>query len=188
MTRSQPRSPRLLKPKRTVSIIGTGSYVPEHILTNAELEKLVDTSDEWIVSRTGIKERRIAAADEYTSDLAANAARRAIEQARDLFPASPLIFIKPRQLAQRGDHPLPWTALGANTLHQAPILVLLAILLPPIAPQKHGRSLNPPALAKQGGGLHYNAKRRTPKPSHREQPTLRTSKKLSQTRQLSNLG
>jgi len=81
MTRSQPRSPRLLKPKRTVSIIGTGSYVPERILTNAELEKMVDTSDDWIVSRTGIKERRMAAADEFTSDLAANAARRAIEQA-----------------------------------------------------------------------------------------------------------
>src|SRR5471032_1023937 len=73
MTRSQPRSPRLLKPKRTVSIIGTGSYVPERILTNAELEKMVDTSDEWIVSRTGIRERRIAAKDEFTSDMAANA-------------------------------------------------------------------------------------------------------------------
>jgi 3-oxoacyl-[acyl-carrier-protein] synthase-3 len=81
MTRSQPRSPRLLKPKRTVSIIGTGSYLPERILTNAELERMVETSDEWIVSRTGIKERRIAANDEFTSDLAANAARRAIEQA-----------------------------------------------------------------------------------------------------------
>lgn len=81
MTRSQPRSTRLLKPKRTVSIIGTGSYVPERILTNAELEKMVDTSDDWIVARTGIRERRIAAEDEYTSDLAAKAARRAIEQA-----------------------------------------------------------------------------------------------------------
>src|SRR5580658_7000548 len=81
MTRSQPRSERLLKPKRTVSIIGTGSYVPERVLTNAELEKMVDTSDEWIVSRTGIRERRVAAKDEFTSDLATNAAKRAIEQA-----------------------------------------------------------------------------------------------------------
>ncbi len=81
MTRSQPRSSRLLKPKRTVSIIGTGCYVPERILTNAELEKMVDTSDEWIVTRTGIRERRIAAKGEYTSDMAAHAARRAIEQA-----------------------------------------------------------------------------------------------------------
>ena len=81
MIRSQPRSPLLQKPKRTVSIIGTGSYVPERILTNAELEKLVDTSDEWIVARTGIKERHIAANDEFTSDMASHAARRAIEQA-----------------------------------------------------------------------------------------------------------
>jgi 3-oxoacyl-[acyl-carrier-protein] synthase-3 len=68
-------------PKRTVSIIGTGSYVPERILTNAELEKSVDTSDQWIVTRTGIKERRIAEKDEHTSDLAAKAALAAIENA-----------------------------------------------------------------------------------------------------------
>ena len=55
--------------------------MPERILTNADLEKLVDTSDEWIVSRTGIRERRMAAKDEFTSDLATNAAKRAIEQA-----------------------------------------------------------------------------------------------------------
>lgn len=63
------------------SIIGTGSYMPERILTNSDLEKLVDTSDEWITSRTGIKERRIAAEDETTSDMAAEAARRAMENA-----------------------------------------------------------------------------------------------------------
>ena len=81
MSKSQPRNPRLQKPKRTVSIIGTGSYVPERILANAELEKMVETNDEWIVSRTGIRERRIAADDEFTSDLATKAAQRAIEQA-----------------------------------------------------------------------------------------------------------
>lgn len=64
-----------------VCIAGTGSYVPERILTNAELSILVDTSDEWIVSRTGIKERRIAAKDEFTSHMATQAARRALEQA-----------------------------------------------------------------------------------------------------------
>ena len=64
---------------RTCSIISVGSYVPERVLTNAELEKIVDTSDEWITSRTGIKERRIAAQDEYTSDMAANAALRALK-------------------------------------------------------------------------------------------------------------
>jgi len=66
---------------RTCSITGVGSYVPTRVLTNAELEKMVSTSDEWIVSRTGIQERRIAAADEFTSDLAAHAARRAMERA-----------------------------------------------------------------------------------------------------------
>jgi len=80
MTASKPRTRQSL-PKRTVSIIGTGSYVPERVLTNAELEKLVETSDEWITTRTGIKERRIAADDEHTSDLAAKAALNALEDA-----------------------------------------------------------------------------------------------------------
>jgi 3-oxoacyl-[acyl-carrier-protein] synthase III len=66
---------------RTCSITGVGSYVPEKILTNAELEKMVETSDEWITSRTGIKERRIAAKDEFTSDMAAKAAQRAMKMA-----------------------------------------------------------------------------------------------------------
>ena len=60
----------------------SGSYVPARILTNADLEKMVDTSDEWITSRTGIKERRIAAEDEFTSDLAAKARASAMEQRR----------------------------------------------------------------------------------------------------------
>ena len=76
----QPRT-RTHLPRRTVSIIGTGSYLPSRVLTNAELEKMVETSDEWITSRTGIRERRIAADDEFTSDLAANAAKAAIENA-----------------------------------------------------------------------------------------------------------
>ncbi len=78
--KKSPRT-RSSQPNRTVSIIGTGSYVPERILTNAELESMVETSDEWIVSRTGIKERRIAADDEFTSHMAAKAAERAMEQA-----------------------------------------------------------------------------------------------------------
>jgi len=77
---TQPR-PRLSQPKRTVSIIGTGSYLPEKILTNAELEKTVETSDEWITTRTGIRERRIAAEGETTSDLASKAALSAMENA-----------------------------------------------------------------------------------------------------------
>src|SRR6201988_1904627 len=79
----QPRSnPRSHKTLRTVSIIGTGSYVPEKVLTNEDLSLMVDTSDEWITTRTGIKERRIAAKDENTSDMAAKAALNAIKQAK----------------------------------------------------------------------------------------------------------
>ena len=63
------------------SIIGTGSYMPEKILTNDDLSKFVETSDEWITSRTGIKARRIAAEDQATSDLASEAARRAMAAA-----------------------------------------------------------------------------------------------------------
>jgi 3-oxoacyl-[acyl-carrier-protein] synthase-3 len=63
---------------RSVRITGWGSYAPERILTNADLEKLVDTSDEWIVSRTGIRERRVAAPHETTATLAAIAGKRAI--------------------------------------------------------------------------------------------------------------
>ena len=66
---------------RTCSISGVGAYVPAKVLTNADLEKIVDTSDEWITTRTGIKERHIAAENEYTSDLGAEAARRAMKMA-----------------------------------------------------------------------------------------------------------
>jgi 3-oxoacyl-[acyl-carrier-protein] synthase-3 len=62
-------------------ISGTGSYLPTKILTNAELERMVDTTDEWIFARTGIRERHIAASDEYTSDLGIAAAKEAIEAA-----------------------------------------------------------------------------------------------------------
>ncbi|MBP1907313.1 3-oxoacyl-[acyl-carrier-protein] synthase-3 [Paenibacillus turicensis] len=65
----------------SVGIIGTGMYVPEKILTNADLEKIVETNDEWIVSRTGIRERHIAAPDQATSDLAYHAAVQALENA-----------------------------------------------------------------------------------------------------------
>jgi 3-oxoacyl-[acyl-carrier-protein] synthase III len=60
-------------------IVGTGSYLPARVMTNADLERMVDTSDEWIFTRTGIRQRHIAAEDEQTSDLALKAARRALE-------------------------------------------------------------------------------------------------------------
>ncbi len=63
-------------------IAGTGSYLPEKILSNADLEKMIDTTDEWIFTRTGIRERHIAAENEFTSDMAVNAALKAIEVAQ----------------------------------------------------------------------------------------------------------
>ena len=68
--------------KKTRAIIaGTGSCLPEKIITNADMERMVDTSDEWIFTRTGIRERRQVADGQYTSDLATEAARRALENA-----------------------------------------------------------------------------------------------------------
>ena len=64
-----------------VGILGTGSFVPEKVLDNDQLEQMVDTSDEWIVTRTGIRERRIAAEGETTSSMALEASRRALEAA-----------------------------------------------------------------------------------------------------------
>lgn len=66
----------------SIVILGTGSYAPERILANEELARMVDTSDEWIRTRSGIRERRIAAPGEQTSDMAVHAARRALEDAQ----------------------------------------------------------------------------------------------------------
>jgi 3-oxoacyl-[acyl-carrier-protein] synthase III len=63
---------------RYATIVGTGSYLPDNTLTNKDLERMVETSDEWIVSRTGIRERRIAGEHDATSDLAARAGERAL--------------------------------------------------------------------------------------------------------------
>ena len=67
--------------KYSAGILGTGFYVPEKIMTNEDLEKIVDTSDEWIVERTGIKERRIAEDGVPMSDLALKAAENAMKDA-----------------------------------------------------------------------------------------------------------
>jgi 3-oxoacyl-[acyl-carrier-protein] synthase-3 len=64
-----------------IRIVGTGSYVPDQVLTNADLETMVNTTDDWIVQRTGIKERRIAGAHMNTSDLAEKASVKALEAA-----------------------------------------------------------------------------------------------------------
>lgn len=68
--------------KRKIKITGSGFYVPDKVLTNFDLEKIVDTSDEWIITRTGIRERRVASDKEATSDLAIEASRRALKDAR----------------------------------------------------------------------------------------------------------
>jgi 3-oxoacyl-[acyl-carrier-protein] synthase-3 len=99
-----------------VCIAGTGSYLPERILTNEELAAKVDTSDEWIVTRTGIKERRIAAEGEFTSHMATHAGRRALEQAGLAAEEVELIIVA----TITPDTPTPATAcyvqqaLGAN--------------------------------------------------------------------------
>src|ERR1041385_6453718 len=67
--------------KIRAAITAVGGWLPETVLTNQELEKMVDTTDEWITTRTGIKERRLAAKDEFTSDMAAKAALRAMKAA-----------------------------------------------------------------------------------------------------------
>ena len=71
----------MTKAVKQVGILGVGSYLPSKILTNHDLEKMVDTSDEWIVQRTGIRTRHIAAPEQATSDMALIAARRALEDA-----------------------------------------------------------------------------------------------------------
>lgn len=88
------------------AITGTGSYLPKKILTNADLEKMVETSDEWITTRTGVKERRQAAPQEAASDLGAEAARRALKEAK----------VQPEEIdclivaTISGDMPFPATA------------------------------------------------------------------------------
>jgi len=74
-------------------IIGTGSYLPTKVLSNQDLEKIVDTSHDWIVSRSGIHERHIAADDELTSDLAMHASRKAIEAAGILVDEIDLVIV-----------------------------------------------------------------------------------------------
>jgi 3-oxoacyl-[acyl-carrier-protein] synthase III len=87
-------------------IIGTGCYLPEKVLTNFDLEKFLDTSDEWIFSRTGIRERRVAAEGEFTSDLATNAARQALQMAGVDAAEVDLIVVG----TITGDFPWPATA------------------------------------------------------------------------------
>ncbi len=75
------------------TMTGLGSYLPEKILTNSDLEQMVETTDEWITTRTGMKERRLAADDEYTSDMGAEAAKKALAAAGVLASEIDLILV-----------------------------------------------------------------------------------------------
>ncbi len=87
-------------------IIATGSYLPERVLTNRDLEKMVDTSDEWITERTGIKERRIADENQAASDLAYEASKVALERAKLTPEDIEMIIVA----TVSGDMPFPSTA------------------------------------------------------------------------------
>jgi 3-oxoacyl-[acyl-carrier-protein] synthase III len=88
------------------AILGTGSYAPERVMTNEDLAETVETSDEWIISRTGIRERHIAAPDETTSDMATHAARAALVDANLPVAAIDLVIVA----TVTGDMPMPATA------------------------------------------------------------------------------
>jgi 3-oxoacyl-[acyl-carrier-protein] synthase III len=104
-------------------IIGTGSYLPTRILSNDDLEQLVQTSDEWIFSRTGIKERRIANTDEFSSDMGAIAAQRALESAK--ITAQEIDFILVATMTP--DHLCPSTAALIQNKIEAPQAATLDI-------------------------------------------------------------
>lgn len=91
---------------KAVGILGVGCYVPEKVLTNQDLEKIVDTSDEWITERTGIKQRHIAAPEEATSDLATKAALMALEDAKTSPEEIDLVIVG----TASSDHIFPSTA------------------------------------------------------------------------------
>lgn len=93
-------------PPKSVVILGTGSYIPAKVVSNDDLAKIVDTSDDWIRTRSGISERRFAAEDEAASDMACTAARRAIEAAKIEPEAIDLIIVA----TMTPDMPFPSTA------------------------------------------------------------------------------
>jgi 3-oxoacyl-[acyl-carrier-protein] synthase-3 len=91
---------------RNIRVLATGAYLPERVLTNADLEAMVDTSDEWIRTRTGIRERHIAAPEEAASDLAYQASRQALERA-SVSPEEVDVIVLATSF---GDMPFPATA------------------------------------------------------------------------------
>lgn len=100
-----------MKAIHSVGIAGTGHYVPERVITNHDLEKMVDTSDEWIYTRTGMRARRIAAPEEACSDLCLKAAKSALEAAQMAPEELQMIIVG----TVTGDYPLPNTACLVQT-------------------------------------------------------------------------
>ena len=97
-------------------VLGCGSYLPERTLTNADLAKTVDTSDEWIVQRTGIRERHIAADGELTSDLGVKAALAALEDAKVDAQSIDLIIVG----TSTPDNTFPATAVAIQAARGIP--------------------------------------------------------------------
>ena len=95
---------------RHATIIGTGSYLPETVMTNKDFERIVETSDEWIVSRTGISSRHVVAEGETTSDLAARAAQIAMDRAGVTAEDIDMLFVG----TTSPDHIMPSTACGTQ--------------------------------------------------------------------------
>lgn len=95
-----------MKSQKKARIIGLGSYLPEKILTNLDLEKMVETSDDWITSRTGMKERRLAHKDEFASNMGAAAAKKALSDADVTSDKVDLILVA----TMSPDYPSPSTA------------------------------------------------------------------------------
>ena len=109
-------------------ISGTGHYVPEKVLNNFDLEKIVDTNDEWIRTRTGMFERRVAAPDQAASDLAYEASLKALESANLRTKDIDLIIVG----TISGDHAFPSTACLVSKKLGIKMFLLLMFL--PVAP------------------------------------------------------
>jgi len=126
-------------------IAGTGSYLPSQVLTNHDLARRVDTSDAWIRTRTGIRERRIAAPAESTSDLALHAARAALDVAEQAKSLGPFAELEEKVLSNPLDHQARFdlaVALNAKGKRDDAVTHLIAIV-------KRDRKWNEDAARKQ---------------------------------------
>ena len=129
-------------------VLGCGSYLPERILTNAELASRIDTSDEWIVQRTGIRERHVAAEGEFTSHLAIKAARAALHHARLDAQAIDLIVLA----TSTPDNTFPATAVAVQFALQHLMPALTTQYGTPIGESGKPQEMLVVGMGKLGGG------------------------------------